>query len=184
MRAVDRAAIDGLGIPALALMENAGRATADAAAAMCPPGSLVAVVAGKGNNGGDGCVAARHLHGRGYGIEVWLAAGEPVGDAAVEVAVLRRIGLRVEPAPADLVARLRAADLVLDACLGTGASGPVQGPLADAIGAINACGRPVLAVDCPSGLDCTTGETLRACANALRANGAERVCAVVVAKAT
>lgn len=166
MRAIDRAAIEGLGLPALALMENAGRAVADAVAAACPGGGLVAVVCGHGNNGGDGLVAARHLLGRGYAVACELAAGAPRGDAAVHAAVWRAMGFPLEAAGADLGARLARADVVVDALLGTGLSGGVRPPFTDAIHAINGAGRPVVAVDIPSGLDADDGRVLGACVRA------------------
>ncbi len=162
---MDRVAIEELGVPSIALMENAGRAVAEEAAAMLPPaGGPVAIVAGKGQNAGDGFVAARHLRSRGVPVEVWLAAGEPTGDAAVNLAVLRRLDVRVAPAGTDLAERLATAAVVVDALLGTGATGEVRGGIRAAIEAANRAGSPVLAVDIPSGLDATTGEVLGACA--------------------
>lgn len=166
MRAIDRAAIEGLGIPSLALMENAGRAVADAVAAACPDGGLVVVCCGHGNNGGDGLVAARHLLGRGYAVECRLAAGEPRGDAAVHAAVWRAMGHPLEGPEAGWRPLLASADVVVDALLGTGLSGPVRFPHADAIDAINGAGRPVVAVDIPSGLDADDGRVLGACVRA------------------
>ena len=166
MRAIDRAAIEGLGIPSLALMENAGRAVADAVAAACTDGGQVAVCCGHGNNGGDGLVAARHLVGRGYVVECRLAAGEPRGDAAVHAAVWRAMGLPLEGPEADLPALLARADVVVDALLGTGLSGDVRPPYTEAIAAVNAAGRPVVAVDIPSGLDPDDGRVLGACVRA------------------
>ncbi|MCI0340692.1 MAG: NAD(P)H-hydrate epimerase [Planctomycetales bacterium] len=167
MREVDRVAIEDLGIASIALMENAGRAVAEEAFRRLPTeGGAVAVVAGKGQNAGDGFVAARHLRGRGAAVEVWLAAGEPSGDAAQNLAVLRRLDVRVAPAGADLAERLAGAALVVDALLGTGAAGEVRGGIRAAIEAVNRCGRPVLAVDIPSGLDATSGEILGICVRA------------------
>jgi NAD(P)H-hydrate epimerase len=166
MRAIDRAAIEGLGIPALALMENAGRAVADAVAAACPAGGLVAVLCGHGNNGGDGLVAARHLVGRGYAVTCRHVGGEPRGDAAVHAAVWRAMGFALDPADPGLGAWLAAADVVVDALLGTGLSGEVRPPYAAAIAALNAAGRPVVAVDLPSGLDADDGRVLGACVRA------------------
>jgi ADP-dependent NAD(P)H-hydrate dehydratase / NAD(P)H-hydrate epimerase len=142
------------GVPALTLMENAGRAVAEAAAELAgPAGAAIAVACGPGNNGGDGFVAARLLHEKGYRVRLGLLGARKAlkGDAA-EMA--RRWGAAIEPlAPATLAG----ADLVIDALFGAGLSRPLQGVPADVVEAINASGKPVVAVDVPSGLDGTTG---------------------------
>jgi NAD(P)H-hydrate epimerase len=161
MRRADRRATERYGVPSLLLMENAGRGAADALERVLGPaaGRRVAVVCGKGNNGGDGFVVARHLLGRGARVSVWLVgrAEEVRGDARVNLDVLRRAGEAVAEVPdADALGRLRGelhdADVVVDALLGTGARGPAAGPVAAAIEAINAAARPVCALDLPSGL--------------------------------
>jgi len=88
MREIDRVAIEEFGVPSVALMESAGRAVSDAVAALLPDGGFVIVLTGKGNNGGDGWVAARRLHARGYGVEIYEAGGVPSGDAAIFRAVV------------------------------------------------------------------------------------------------
>jgi NAD(P)H-hydrate epimerase len=144
-------------------MENAGRGAAEVIARILGPvqGRRVVVVCGKGNNGGDGFVAARHLLLRGARVAVWLAgrAEEVGGDARMNLDAWRAAGQPVtELADADGVARdhlrasLAGAELVVDALLGTGVHGPVAGVLADAVAAINEAGRPVCALDLPSGL--------------------------------
>jgi len=154
MRAVDRWAIEEQGVPSLELMERAGEAVADAVAALGPRGP-VRVVAGKGNNAGDGFVAARHLARRGFEVEVLLLwpAAELRGDAAANLA-----RVEAEPAPADLEARLAGSGAVVDAIFGTGFSGAPRDPAAAAIAAVNRCGAPVVACDVPSGVDASTGE--------------------------
>ncbi len=156
MRAIDRWAIEERKVPSLQLMEHAGAGLAACAAAMAPEGRIV-VVAGKGNNGGDGLVAAAVLRGDGRDVDVLLAAGpgEFSGDAAV---MLKRLD---DPAPAELAGDAIAADaaLVIDALLGTGASGEPRGAVAAAIEAIRNSGVAVLAADVPSGVDASTGET-------------------------
>jgi NAD(P)H-hydrate epimerase len=156
MRAIDAWAIEQRGVPSLELMENAGEGLAGMATAMAPHGRIV-VVAGKGNNGGDGLVAARLLRARGREVDVLLAsdAGEFSGDGA---AMLERLG--GEP-PRELSAGAPiAADtaLVIDALLGTGASGAPRGAVAAAIEVIVASGVQVLAADVPSGVDASSGE--------------------------
>ncbi len=169
MRRADRRATAELGVPSLVLMENAGRGAADAIDRVS--GAMrdrrIAVVCGKGNNGGDGFVVARHLAGRGATVQVWLlaAAGEIRGDASVNLEAVRhaRLPLTEVTGPPGLEAlrrALAAADLVVDALLGTGVSGPVGGPLAEAIAAINGAGRPVCALDLPSGLSADHGRVL------------------------
>lgn len=169
MRQAERRATAELGVPSLVLMENAGRGAADAIErAFGPaPGRRVGVVCGKGNNGGDGLVVARHLAGRGAAVEVWLigAAADVRGDAAVNMDAARRAGLpltEVAGAPGLEALRrgLASADLVVDALLGTGVSGAATGLIADAIAAINEAGRPVCALDLPSGLSADRGALL------------------------
>lgn len=166
VRAVDRCAIDHLGIPGILLMENAGRRCADVAEEMlgAAAGRTVAVVAGAGNNGGDGYVIARHLSLRGAKVTTYLVADEAkiAGDAAVNLAVLRALEQEIVAVGADeveaLASRLAGADLVVDAVGGTGIRGALRGAVATVVEQINAAGAAVLAVDIPTGLDCDTGE--------------------------
>ena len=165
VRAVDRYAIETLGIPGVVLMENAGRNVADAIERRLggAEGRKVAVVAGAGNNGGDGFVVARHLAIRGAQVGTFLAApAEKIAaDAAVNLEILRRLKHDVRAVDGAEVRRLTAAlrefDIVVDALAGTGLRGAVRGGLAEAVEQINAAGRPVVAVDIPTGLDCDTG---------------------------
>ncbi len=126
----------------------------------------VAVVAGAGNNGGDGFVIARHLAMRGAEVVTFLVAPEAkiAGDAAVNLAILRNLGHDIRPldsaAIAGLAARLAGFDAVVDAVGGTGIQGALRGDTAVAVEQMNAAGRPVIAVDIPTGLDCDTGEAL------------------------
>ncbi len=132
-------------------------------------GVTVAVVCGTGNNGGDGSVVARHLLARGAEVDVFLAEGEERlrGDAQLALAAFRAVGGRIHEAQREgLEQRLAGYGLVVDALLGTGASRAPEGDLERAILAINACGRPVVALDVPSGLDATTGARLGACVRA------------------
>jgi len=162
MRRLDERAIRELGIPGATLMENAGRGAAAAALAWLAAagrparGRRVAIVCGKGGNGGDGFVVARWLARRGVRCDVLLAASprELRGDAAAKLREMRKAGLRpVVVADAAAIAPVLArADLVVDALLGTGTRAAPEGLVGDAIEAINAAGRPVLALDVPSGL--------------------------------
>ncbi|TMK55651.1 MAG: NAD(P)H-hydrate dehydratase [Actinobacteria bacterium] len=154
MRGVDRWAIEELGVPSLELMEAAGRAVAEAVAGLALDGP-VRVVCGKGNNGGDGFVAARLLRAMGFEVDVLLLwPGEELrGDAGINYE--RSGGDLVE---GDLFGRLAGSGAVVDAIFGTGFEGAPREPAAAAIGAINGCGAPVVACDIASGVDASTGE--------------------------
>ncbi len=161
MRGLDRAAIEDYGILGLVLMENAGRAVAEAAARMLDGSGRVVVVCGSGNNGGDGFVAARHLSNRSVEVEVYLLAAvdDLQGDAATNCHIGQQMDLPIfeNPDPATLEAAVNSADLVIDAILGTGISGEVRDPAQSAIAAINQSQARVLAVDIPSGISGDTG---------------------------
>lgn len=170
VRDVDRRAIDEFGMSGLVLMENAGRGVADALCARKPNGPVV-ICCGRGNNGGDGYVIARHLDLRRIPVRVVLLT-EPkalTGDAAANFAILQKCDVPIEILPAldsperleTFQAALADADWIVDALLGTGATGEPRPPLDAAIDLINAAGKPVLAVDLPSGLDCDTGQPAR-----------------------
>lgn len=159
MAALDRRAADEFGISTLMLMEAAGRQVASAAARMVDrPAARVFIVAGRGNNGGDGLVAARVLAAAGWRVTVILVAREAdvAGDAAVNLAAARRAGVEISPLDSTgtpgLRGALTGADLIIDGLFGTGFHGPVVGVAAKAIEATNNCGRPVLAIDIPSGV--------------------------------
>ena len=161
MRHIDRVTIAERGVPGARLMERAGQAVADKIAELAEP-CRVAVVAGKGNNAGDGFVVARHLAGRNYGVTVFLLA-DPADFRAdartMHEAIPESVKqVRVED-EAQLSAGLTEFDLIVDAILGTGIEGPVRGLLGQAIEAINASALPVLSVDIPSGLP-TDGEPI------------------------
>jgi hydroxyethylthiazole kinase-like uncharacterized protein yjeF len=143
-------------------MENAGRAVADATARMQQ--RRVFVVAGTGNNGGDGFVAARHLHDRGHEVRLFLVGDSKrlKGDAAL--AAERWSGAVEVASPAALTD----CDIIVDALFGAGLDRDVEGLPRAMIGAINATGVPVIAVDLPSGVNGTTGAVMGAAVNASR----------------
>ena len=164
--AVDRRAIDEFGMCGLVLMENAGRGAAERLIELGISG-LVVVCAGKGNNGGDGFVMARHLERHGFDVQVLLFANpsDLSGDAAanwriLEAAETSRVVLGRQPALSDIDHALSHAEWVVDALLGTGTVGEVREPYRTAISAINRAARKVFAVDLPSGLDCDTGRPI------------------------
>ena len=172
MREADRRAIEEFGIPGVVLMENAGRGAADVALEMMKgaPSPSAVIIAGRGNNGGDGFVIVRHLANAGVAIKVRVLArlDDISGDARVNLDVINKIRLDVRELelPRDtrsLADELAAASLVIDAMLGTGTKGAIREPYASAIDLVNRAGRPVLAVDVPSGLDADTGDALGAC---------------------
>lgn len=153
MARADRLAVES-GVASATLMENAGRAVADEVARRFPDKETVLVLCGPGNNGGDGFVAARHLLERGYKIRLGFDGDETrlPEDAAAMAARFsgRREALRPEI--------LAGADVVVDALFGAGLARPIEGKLAQLIESVNGSGRPVVALDVPSGIDGTTGE--------------------------
>ncbi len=152
------------GIPGIDLMENAGRAVADAISARHPPGSRITMVAGPGNNGGDGFVAARLLAGRRNRVRL-LLLGDPgrlAGDAAE--AARRWQG----PVEAATPQALRGAQIIIDALFGAGLDRPVEGPARQMIEAMNASQSPIIAVDLASGINGTSGAVLGAAVRASR----------------
>ncbi len=157
MRAVDRWAIDERGLPSLDLMEVAGAALAASVEELRPDGP-VRIVCGKGNNGGDGLVAARLLARTGFEVEVLLLwpADELSDDSAANLE--RFEGSVRELAEGEAEAALMGSGAVVDAIFGTGFSGAPREPAASAISAINSCGAPVAAADIASGVDASTGE--------------------------
>jgi NAD(P)H-hydrate epimerase len=142
------------GIPGIELMRRAGRAVADNAEKLASPGARVVVVAGPGQNGGDGFIAAALLSDRGYQVRLGLlgAPARLTGDAAEAARDWTGEVGRIE----DL--SFNDADLIIDALFGTGLTRDLEGAARLAVERMNASGRPVLAVDLPSGIDGDTGE--------------------------
>ena len=158
MREIDHATTERFGVPSLTLMENAGSAIAQFVLERYGEANRIAVVCGKGNNGGDGFVVARKLHRAGRVVEVLLLASptDLRGDALsmFERLPLRPIALQTQQElQVESSRSLANCDLIVDAILGTGFQPPVKGLYADAIAAINSSGKPVVAVDIPSGAD-------------------------------
>ncbi|MGE0203480.1 MAG: NAD(P)H-hydrate dehydratase [Hyphomicrobiaceae bacterium] len=156
MGQADRLAV-AAGVASLTLMENAGRAVADEAQRLALPGADVLVLAGPGNNGGDGYVAARLLAVRGHAVEVVCTVPRDAlrGDAA-EMA-RRWDGPVLEAVPDRLTRR---PGVIIDALFGAGLARPIAGAAGDLLEWANATAAPMLAVDVPSGLDGTTGEVV------------------------
>jgi NAD(P)H-hydrate epimerase len=173
-RIIDQIAIEQYGIPGIVLMENAGRGISEWLLQFAVTGPVV-VCCGKGNNGGDGFVIARYLAIAGRTVEVlMLSRAETIeGDAGIQLRIATRMGIPLQfvdvEADSELIRdKLAGADWIVDGLLGTGTQGAVRSPFMQAIEAINASGRPVLAIDLPSGMDCDTGEPLGRCIKATR----------------
>jgi NAD(P)H-hydrate epimerase len=162
LRDLDRLAVAEYGMPAEVLMENAGRSAAELLLALGATGSVV-ICCGKGNNGGDGFVMARHLDLQSVPLQI-LLFGKPEdlrGEAKTNFTIIDRAGLPAQSVDGinlqDLDRELAAAEWIVDALYGTGFSGSLRPPMDDVVNRINASARPVLAIDIPSGLDCDTG---------------------------
>lgn len=176
VRELDRVAIEEFGVAGVVLMENAGAGVAALLGRLGAVGP-VAVVCGRGNNGGDGFVIARHLDAAGHPVRLLLAAAAEAyaGDAAVNLRICQLSRLPItclaDADEADWCRDLVGAAWIVDALLGTGAAGPPRGGVAAAIAAVNrrrsADDRVrVLAVDLPSGLDADTGIAAGPCVRA------------------
>ena len=170
MREMDRISIEKIGIPGLLLMEHAGTAVAERAAELLSEhsGKRMTVVCGKGNNGGDGFVAARLLAEQDLQVQI-LLIGDPdslQGDALVNYQIIREIGLPVLSIQTGKeLSRTEQGDLIIDALFGTGIKGEVKGLAAQVIEWMNMAPL-ILSVDVPSGLHCDTGQFKGACVEA------------------
>lgn len=170
MARIDRVALEEYGLPGAVLMENAGRAVAEAALALLArtPGHRrrIHILCGAGNNGGDGYVAARYLINAGARVRLYsVGAPRARSDARLHWDVLRRMGVEpmsVTPQDDGSLETVRLAlgmgDLIIDALLGTGFKGALRAPFPELIEAVNGAGKPVLAVDIPSGVPAGTGQ--------------------------
>ena len=165
MQAIDRAAIETVGIPRLLLMEHAGLAVARAVRTLSPtPSASVVVCCGTGFNGGDGLAAARHLDAWGFRLRIVVAGrlDRLREEPATYASILQRLGRALtECAAADALAQAERwfaeCDVIIDALLGIGARGAVREPVASLIASMNRSGKSIVAVDIPSGLDADTG---------------------------
>jgi len=164
VREIDRHAIEEFGVPGVVLMENAGRGAAEVLLAQGVRGP-VTICCGKGNNGGDGFVIARHLANHGVPLHIFLFANpaDLTGDAAINYQILARAGLPIAVSltvSREFTNALAVSEWTVDALFGTGLRGSVRAPFDQVIAAINASPAKVLAIDIPSGLDCDTGQPL------------------------
>lgn len=172
MRELDRRASEEFGVPSIVLMENAGLRTFDVAYRMLAgiEGRRVAIVCGRGNNGGDGFVVARHLHQVGADVRVLLVgrAEDVRGDARVNLDIAEHSGILIEEVSdiSHVKTALAHSDLIVDALFGTGIRDEVTGLPGEIIDAVNESNRPILAVDLPSGLAADTGQICGRCVHA------------------
>ena len=171
MRELDRKAIEVYEIPGIILMENAGRNVAEEVYKMTDNQNKikVAVLCGKGNNGGDGFVVARHLHNYGITVGVFLVAkiSDIVKDADagtnLKILLNMKIAIReilLTTEMNNILMELCSYDIIVDALFGTGLSGDVREPFKMLIDGVNNLNRPIVSVDIPSGLDCNNGNIL------------------------
>ncbi len=175
MRRLDGRAIHDYGIPGIVLMENAGKGTVDLICRefgnMC--GRTVSIFVGPGNNGGDGFVIGRHLHQIGAVVHVFLLVSpEKIsGDAATNLNIVSKLPISIFPILDDRDLRkvrvmIAHSTVLVDALFGTGITRGISGHFASAVDLMNESGRPIVAVDIPSGLNGDTGQPLGRCVRA------------------
>lgn len=176
MRKLDGMATRDYGIPSIVLMENAGRGTVDLICLKFGDlrGRIVTIFAGPGNNGGDGLVIARHLHQIGAVVKVFLLVPPErlTGDAAANLNIVLKLPISFSLLLADedfKKVRVVAdqSDVLVDALFGSGLKREISGNFAKVVDVINESGRPVVAVDIPSGLDGDTGRPFAKCVRAM-----------------
>lgn len=178
VREIDRKAIEEYEIPGIILMENAGRNVVEEILKMLswPKKAKVVIFCGKGNNGGDGFVIARHLYNKGVNVSVYLLTRISNvladGDASTNLKILLNMNLKVNELPEgdmkEIRKELQDCNIIVDAIFGTGLSGEVREPARSLIMEINETNIPVVSVDIPSGLDCDEGVVLGAAVKATK----------------
>ncbi|MDH4063366.1 MAG: NAD(P)H-hydrate dehydratase [Acidobacteriota bacterium] len=175
MREADRATIHDVGLPSIVLMENAGRQVVTAMESLFDDLAerSVAVIAGRGNNGGDGFVVARTLHQRGVETSVFLVGrvAEVKGDARINLDVLGRLGVTVVEVADEGAWELHFSeigehDLLVDALFGTGLETPLAGLHETVVADLNGSGIPIVSIDLPSGLSASTPDVIGDCVDA------------------
>lgn len=167
MRTIDQMAINTYGIPGVVLMENAGVETARQISTILNSveNKIICIFAGKGNNGGDGFVVARHLFNQGAKVKVFLfgAISAISGDAKINLDTIIRMGINVIEVLNDrdwekVTIAAQFSDCLVDALLGTGFKGEISGDMAKAVEIINQTGKLTVAIDLPTGVDADTGQ--------------------------
>jgi NAD(P)H-hydrate epimerase len=171
MMELDRRAREDLGIPSIILMENAGRFVAQEAAKLSP-GRKISVICGKGNNGGDGFVAARYLQEMGFDpFVILIGKTEDVKhDPKVNIERLKvPINEAVDAASFEVMKpKIADSDLIIDAIFGIGLNTDLKSPYIEIVTWLNSLHKPILAVDVPSGLNATTGKIMGAAIKATK----------------
>ena len=162
MREMERAFLEGTGYPSILLMEHAAQAVVDALSAYAPGGGRVLFVCGNGNNGGDGCAAARLWMQRGGKADVWLlkSPSQMKGDAGVNACLLNSCGASLNVLYNEAPEVPKDCAAIVDALYGTGLSRELSGAALAAVQRMNESGLPVVAADIPSGVDGATGQVL------------------------
>jgi len=176
LQKIDQLATDKYGIPSIILMENAGRAAAEetikltqllraGAGLVRKKSAKVVVICGKGNNGGDGFVIARHLHNNHYKVSVIYLGDikdrKSRSEATdINLNIARKLGIPMYTLNKSVPGLLKSADVIIDAIFGIGLTRDIQSPIKELIAQINSLKKPVLAVDIPSGLDTDSGKPL------------------------
>ena len=161
MREVDRLAVEEYGLEILQMMENAGRNLALAAMEILPKStSSIVIIAGTGGNGGGGICCVRHLHNRGYNINLILSKDENElkGSAKSQFEVIRQAGFKLSPL-SSAEELINNADLVVDALIGYSLNGAPRGNISELIRLTNLYANDTLSLDIPSGIDSSSGET-------------------------
>jgi NAD(P)H-hydrate epimerase len=193
MRAIDAQTIENIGIPGIVLMENAGKAVTQVvkeilgkeakgqggkrkgheSLARRQESKRVAIFVGRGNNGGDGLVIARYLTLSGFDVTIYLLseAGRFTGDALTNLQIAQNLQFKIklllsQEQLSAYRAEIQSSDVIVDSIFGTGLKGAVRGFAAEVIEFINSTGKPIVAVDLPSGLDADTGQSEGVCVHA------------------
>ncbi len=170
IREIDRKAIEEYEIPGIVLMENAGRNVAEEVMKMLPGTgkARVAIFCGKGNNGGDGYVIARHLYNKGVDVSVYLTTEVSRilsdGDSSTNLKILLNMNFEIKELQEERIeaigSELQDYNVIVDAIFGTGLKGEVREPVMTLISKINEAALPVVSIDIPSGLGCDDGVVL------------------------
>lgn len=175
MRNIDSQTINEVGIPGAVLMENAGLGVVHAIVNDFPASEFnrVSIFVGKGNNGGDGLVVARHLIKRGYNVNIYILSESEKfsGDALINLQIAQKMNLPMQfilseeqlTLHKDIISH---SDIIVDSIFGTGLKGAVRGLAGDVIEFLNSTGIPIIAIDLPSGLDADFGKVEGACIRA------------------
>ncbi|MBM3212060.1 NAD(P)H-hydrate dehydratase [Candidatus Poribacteria bacterium] len=172
MRNIDQQTIQKIGIPGIVLMENAGIGVVNAIEKKYGL-KKISIFVGKGNNGGDGLVVARHLLNKGYPVKTYIISDPNAftGDALINLKIAQNMNLPLDFVLSELELEkhkenMAGSELLVDAIFGTGLRGPVRGFSASVIEFVNSLAKPIVAIDLPSGLDANTGKVEGSCIKA------------------